>query len=47
MSDTRIREPYPYLASCLVLVLGSVVVAGIEAGKVCRRLVVRLKEARS
>ena len=41
----QVHEPYPFLRATVVVVVGTLVVAGIEVGKVCRRLVARLKEA--
>ena len=38
MSDNmQVREPYPYLHSCVVLVAALVAVGGLEAGKAVRR----------
>ena len=45
MSDTRIREPFPYFRACVVMLAGLVVVGGLEAGKALRRMVAKLKEA--
>jgi hypothetical protein len=41
--STEVREPFPYLRSAVVLVVGALVVAGLADG--ARRIVARLKEA--
>ena len=38
MSDTRIREPFPYLRAVVVVVVGCVVVAALAVADGCRRI---------
>ncbi len=41
----QVKEPFDHGRACVVLLLGTLVVAGIEAGKALGRLVARVKEA--
>ena len=43
MSDTRIREPFPYARACVVLVLA--LAGGLAVRDAVRRLWARVKEA--
>ena len=42
----RVQEPYPYLASCAVLVVALALAGGLAVAEGCRRLWARVKEAK-